>query len=1365
MRKLFPLLPTLVVLLGCLSVAGCGGGNTNNPTCGDGHVDEGEECDDGNTTSGDGCSSTCKKETSSATCGNGVVEAGESCDDGNKSAGDGCDASCQPEKGFTCTGAPSHCTTTCGDGIQAGTEQCDDGNTMSGDGCSSTCTKEPPPMGVCGDGHVDPGEDCDHGTANGMPGDSCSSTCKNVAANEVVCQTLPPLTSGVCNVTAGDMGRLIVGTVLTPTTIYRGGQVLVDDQGSIVFVGCKADCDADPACQSQAASATAITCPQGVISPGLINTHDHITYTQDPPYNDTGERYEHRHEWRKGICNHTKIPAPGGATNDQISWGELRFLFGGATSTVGSGGMTGLLRNLDKAAMEEGLSQTAVDFDTFPLGDSTQPSNMCSVENGPPIACTTYTGIVTPSGIAADDAYLPHVSEGINDFAHNEFTCLSTAPNDVIVDKTAIIHGIGLRPQDYALMAKQGTALIWSPRSNVTLYGDTALVTEAGRMGVVIALGTDWLPSGSMNLQRELQCADSLNKTYLGKYFSDRDLWMMVTANAAVATAVDDVIGTLQKGRVADISIFDGSKNLDYRAIIDAAPQDVALVLRAGKPLYGDASILGVIPNAGTCDALDVCGTMKQVCLSGEIGKSWTTLSTTNSSLYPTFFCGSPMNEPSCKPTRPKSVNGSTIYTGDPTTDDSDGDGIPNAMDNCPNVFNPIRPMDNGMQADADADGVGDACDPCPLDANTSTCTVYNPNDTDGDGVLNAMDNCPSVPNADQKDTDGDGKGDACDACPNAANPGSQGCPATIYQIKQGTVAAGATVALTNQLVTGRSTKGYYLQVKQGDPDYDATLGASYSGIFVYDPANTFKVGDRVTITNATVTNFFTQIELTMPTAMLVSSLGEPSPPPVVVMPAEVATGGMKAAQYESVIVEVDNVNVTDIAPPLGAGDTAPNNEFVVNGQLRVNDYLYLITPFPVVGQNYASLAGILDFRNGDSKLELRSASDVVGGAPALAAFGPALSFTDVGQMGTPTFPTPLTVTLTNAPSSNTMVTITSSDTNSLTVVGGGVTVPAGQTTATVLVNGVAQSPKVTLTATLGAITLTADVRVIGPTEQPAVQSITPPAPTVTPGGTQTFTVNLDIPAPAGGTVVNLALAPANAGTIPVTVTVPANQLSANFDYVDASMVMSATVTATLGSSMASATLTMQASTGSGLVINEVDYDNVGTDTAEYVEIYNGSSAAVSLTGVSLVFVNGSNNTSYTNVDLGPAGTIMPGQYLVVGATSVVSTIPAGQLKIDAGAVSNYIQNGAPDGIALVDTVHGKLIDALSYEGAMTTCTVTGITGTVSLVEGQALPTSVADSNTVQGSLCRLPNGTDTNNAATDWKFCATITPGAANMP
>lgn len=109
------------------------------PCCGDGTVDSGEECDDGNTSNGDGCSSTCQTELPppppESCCGDGTVDSGEACDDGNTSGGDGCSATCTVEP----PPPPAPC---CGDGTVDSGEECDDGNTTNGDGCSSVCMQE-----------------------------------------------------------------------------------------------------------------------------------------------------------------------------------------------------------------------------------------------------------------------------------------------------------------------------------------------------------------------------------------------------------------------------------------------------------------------------------------------------------------------------------------------------------------------------------------------------------------------------------------------------------------------------------------------------------------------------------------------------------------------------------------------------------------------------------------------------------------------------------------------------------------------------------------------------------------------------------------------------------------------------------------------------------------------------------------------------------------------------------------------------------------------------------------------------------------------------------------------------------------------
>jgi hypothetical protein len=150
-----------------------------------------------------------------------------------------------------------------------------------------------------------------------------------------------------------------------------------------------------------------------------------------------------------------------------------------------------------------------------------------------------------------------------------------------------------------------------------------------------------------------------------------------------------------------------------------------------------------------------------------------------------------------------------------------------------------------------------------------------------------------------------------------------------------------------------------------------------------------------------------------------------------------------------------------------------------------------------------------------------------------------------------------------------------------------------------------------------------------------------------------------------------------------------------------------------------------------------------------------------SLAGLSIILVNGATSADYATIDLGSVGTLAAGQYLVIGGPMV--TVPPAAKKLDPLWTTDQVQNGAPDGVALVDTVGPTLLDALSYEGTINAATLPGFTSSVSLVEGTALDPSVADSNTVTATLCRKPNGVDTNNAANDWKLCTTRTVGTAN--
>jgi cysteine-rich repeat protein len=168
--------------------------------CGNGVVEPGEACDDGNTVDDDGCTNACVL----GSCGNGVLDAGEACDDGNAVDTDDCLSTCVAAR--------------CGDGVvQVGVEACDDGNAVDTDGCSNACLPS-----SCGDGMLQAGEECDDG--NNAALDGCSPLCLVELG----------LTPGYPGMTCADIAQTGVGV---------SGLYWIDPDGGVTTDAFQAWCD------------------------------------------------------------------------------------------------------------------------------------------------------------------------------------------------------------------------------------------------------------------------------------------------------------------------------------------------------------------------------------------------------------------------------------------------------------------------------------------------------------------------------------------------------------------------------------------------------------------------------------------------------------------------------------------------------------------------------------------------------------------------------------------------------------------------------------------------------------------------------------------------------------------------------------------------------------------------------------------------------------------------------------------------------------------------------------------------------------------------------------------------------------------
>ena len=161
------------------------------------------------------------------------------------------------------------------------------------------------------------------------------------------------------------------------------------------------------------------------------------------------------------------------------------------------------------------------------------------------------------------------------------------------------------------------------------------------------------------------------------------------------------------------------------------------------------------------------------------------------------------------------------------------------------------------------------------------------------------------------------------------------------------------------------------------------------------------------------------------------------------------------------------------------------------------------------------------------------------------------------------------------------------------------------------------------------------------------------------------------------------------------------------------------------------------------IVINEIDYDQPGTDIAEFIELFNSGTSAVPLDNYSVDLINGSTSVSYRSIDLSGFSISANGYFVMCGDASQVANCDYSFTTTDG-----WFQNGAPDAVGLYENTN--LLDSLSYEGIL-----------LPFTEGEVM--TISDNNSDIVSIARSIDGMDTNDNLLDFKLSC-ITPGSANI-
>jgi hypothetical protein len=190
------------------------------------------------------------------------------------------------------------------------------------------------------------------------------------------------------------------------------------------------------------------------------------------------------------------------------------------------------------------------------------------------------------------ECYLLHLAEGRDDRARQHFLDLEIEDDTwAVTGALAGIHAVALTPADFKVLHRLGASIVWSPLSNLLLYGKTADVRAARANHVRIGLGSDWSFTGSKNLLGELKAARLVSEAE-GGVFTDRDLVAMATRDAAAILRWDGALGSLEPRKRADLLVVSGNRKEPYAQLLESTEADIRLVAIDGVARYGTSAFL-----------------------------------------------------------------------------------------------------------------------------------------------------------------------------------------------------------------------------------------------------------------------------------------------------------------------------------------------------------------------------------------------------------------------------------------------------------------------------------------------------------------------------------------------------------------------------------------------------------------------------------------------------------------------------------------------------------------------------------------------------------------------------------------------------